>query len=451
MQNSMLEQAVKLHQEGQLDAAKQMYEQLLNDSTQPLDNLIKNSVVHNLGTIKVAQGSLKSGIALINQAIVGATDNPELLHTFKLVGTELYKNGHWEEARDWLEKALLHLPDDAELKFMHNRVLPRYYLKPEYYDPLANQALLRYSPREADTYVYTIDISGTCNLRCPTCPVGNYSAADRTTGFMSLEMFRQIITKIQSEKVTDKPQVWLYNWGEPLLHPELAEIISTVKKAGLSCHLSSNLNVEKGIQALAKSNPDEIKISLSGFTQDTYSQTHKRGDIFLLKSNMYQLRYFINKYKSTSRVWVGHHLYKNNVHQMDTVKALCEELAFEYHPTQAFFQPLEKLIGFMEGKVSPSDQTTLDNLLMEPKLNIENIKQHRSGHYDCELRFNQTVINHDGEVALCCSTYDKGGMLGLSFLEFPHETIEQKKYQHELCKQCRHHGCDYSVTEAMDR
>jgi len=53
-------------------------------------------------------------------------------------------------------------------------------------------------------YMYYIDIVGTCNLRCPSCPVGNYLPHDfmdlqRPKGFMKLALFEQILDKIKRE------------------------------------------------------------------------------------------------------------------------------------------------------------------------------------------------------------------------------------------------------------
>ncbi len=47
-------------------------------------------------------------------------------------------------------------------------------------------------------------------------------------------------------------------------------------------------------------------------------------------------------------------------------------------------------------------------------------KQRRRGaaaRSTAELRFNQTVINHDGSVALCCTVYDRDNMLDIGFLD----------------------------------
>lgn len=445
MSASNLEAATKFQLEGNLVEAESLYRKVLE--VEPEHEVAR----HNLGIVLLASGKLEEGLKLIEPIIRQRPDDGSMHGSIRTVATTLYSHHHWEAALPWLNRACLNAPDDAALHQMRERAAPRDYLVPEVFDPGANETLLRYSPRESDTYVYTIDIVGTCNLRCPSCPVGNYTAADRSTGFMPVGQFKDIIEKIKHESPASQPQIWLYNWGEPLLHPDIAEIIGVVKAAGFSVHLSSNLNTEHGIQKVAKAAPSELKISLSGFTDETYSFSHRRGNITLVKSNMYALRYYLDKYKSETRVWVGHHLYKHNYHELDEVASWCKALNFEHRPTQAFFQPLEKLVAIAEGETLVSDDPVLQQLLIHPKDNLANIKNHRSGRYDCELRFNQTVINHDGNVALCCSVYDQPNMLNMRFLEHSHDEIQASKYTHNFCKTCRSNGCDYSVAEVMDR
>lgn len=55
---------------------------------------------------------------------------------------------------------------------------------------------------------------------------------------------------------------------------------------------------------------------------------------------------------------------------------------------------------------------------------------------DCGLRANQTVINHDGSVALCCGTFDPVNNICPSFLEKSIGEIMTLKYMHPLCKHC---------------
>jgi MoaA/NifB/PqqE/SkfB family radical SAM enzyme len=109
---------------------------------------------------------------------------------------------------------------------------------------------------------FVIDIVGTCNLSCPSCPVGNMGDVDRPTGLMELGLFRDIVKKIIDE-TPDPTAIHLYNWGEPFLDKELPELIKVVKESGLACALSTNLTtLDPNLRAVLKAKPDGILVSL---------------------------------------------------------------------------------------------------------------------------------------------------------------------------------------------
>lgn len=434
-----VEQALALHRQGRFDAAASAYEALLaGDPWQP-------GLRHNLGMIRLEQRAITPALDLLERAFAEDGAHACWFDSLPIIGMRLYELGLWEAAQHWLERSAARRAPDAAVQAALDRVRPREHLAPEVYDPGQRRMLLRHAPRESATYVYAIDVVGTCNLRCPTCPVGNFSAADRPKGFIALALFERILDKIVSERVAERPEVWLFNWGEPLLHPELPALIGAVRRRGLPVHLSTNLNVDRGLRELARANPDNLKISLSGFTPASYARTHARGDLRLVKANMHLLRYWLDNAEATTRVWVGHHLYKGGEAEVAAVRALCDELGFEHHPIAAFYQPLERLVDLLEGRGSPDP--IIDSLIEPPQVYLPRIRAHRSEQHDCELRFNQTVINHDGSVALCCSVYDKPNMLGLDFLATPHAALEAAKYGHPFCATCMKHGLSYSVRD----
>ena len=89
-------------------------------------------------------------------------------------------------------------------------------------------------------FSFVIDVIGTCNLSCPSCPVGNFQEARNASGVMAPELLEQILKKAESECSVE--YIALYNWTEPLLHPALPKLIRTVHDHGFRCFLSSNLN-----------------------------------------------------------------------------------------------------------------------------------------------------------------------------------------------------------------
>lgn len=430
-----LDEATRLHQAGHLDQAARMYEALL---VQPGVAILAR---FNLGLIELGRGRVAQAASHLTQALREKPDHPDRARVVRELGLTLFDHGYREVARPWLEEAMIQDVEDPQIRQAWQRSRAPAWLAPEVYDPVQERSLLRAAPREGSSYIYTIDVVGTCNLRCPSCPVGNQPASPRKRGFMPLQQFAEIIGKIREESPVDEPEIWLFNWGEPLLHPELPAMIKLLNSHGLSSFLSTNLNIRKGLEATIAEGPGTIKVSLSGFSDETYSRTHTRGKLSLVKENLFRMRELIDAHAVSTRVWVGQHVYRHNRQEVQAVADLCRELRFDHRPIAAFYQPLEKLLDIAEGRMV--DEPVFGLMLEHPAEYIPRIAASRDKRYDCELRANQTVINHDGQVALCCSVYEPHNMLGLDFLAASRDEIRARKYEHPTCDRCYRAGLAY--------
>jgi pyruvate-formate lyase-activating enzyme len=388
-------------------------------------------------------GRLAAGEAQMNTLWSLASSNPALEGLPAFTARQLFAQGFWEQARPWLRIART-LESSPELDRLWELSSLPAHLAPEVYCDSDGETVLRYAPRESRSYVYAIDIVGTCNLACPSCPVANSADEGRAKGTMPMALFKEILAKILRESPSERPEVWLYNWGEPTLHPNLGEILALLRARGLKSMVSSNLNYSRGLTHFEQALPDVLKISLSGFSPGTYAPSHTGGNIQLVQANMHRLAEIVARADTPCEVWVGHHLYRHNLHEREEVREACEALGFQWRPIQAFWQPIEKLLELEEQR-SLADPL-LQELLVDPLANAAHVRQHRKHSFDCELRFNQTVINVDGSVSLCCSTYSTANRLQGSFLDESHASLETQKYSHGFCRLCRKAGFDYSLS-----
>ncbi|HNW45051.1 MAG TPA: radical SAM protein, partial [Elusimicrobiales bacterium] len=160
---------------------------------------------------------------------------------------------------------------------------------------------------------FTIDITGTCNLRCPSCAY-TVPGIRNPAGLMLYGDFVKITDKMLSE-VGLVSHICLYSWGEPFLHPELPRFIARCHALGIAAAVSTNLSIEstEKIEEVIKQEPDYLKISTSGFSPEVYNTTHTGGNVDLVKSNLYRIKYLIEKHKASIFVDVNYHMYRNNL------------------------------------------------------------------------------------------------------------------------------------------
>ena len=314
------------------------------------------------------------------------------------------------------------------------------YLEPVAYDRQLHQFLARYPAYESQRFVYAVDIVGSCNLRCPTCPVANSDLQAKEK--MSAELFSKVLDKIEAQG-PEQRELWLFNWTEPLLHPQVGELVALAKSRGHYVFLSTNLNVPASrIDEVLKARPDRLKVSLSSFEQTVYAQTHVRGNIRKVIDNLE----FIAQHPDASEVEVvvGHHLYRNTVDEQPRIRQFCEQRGFLYAPATAIVAPLEKLLGYKQGSVERDQLPLVEQLLWDPDQNAALAAAQRSGRFDCELRFNMMAINHRAEVMLCCGSVQP---LGHDFLSSDFATLQRHKYNNAFCKTCIQHDCHLTLSE----
>ena len=302
--------------------------------------------------------------------------------------------------------------------------------------------------RQTSDLNYLIDVVGLCNLRCPSCAVGN-STPTSPKGTMSVERYEEILTKIEKEHKNQKVCLHLYNWGEPSLHKDLGKIIQISKAKGFEVGISSNLNKFPDMMNVIAAKPSWIRVSLSGYSNPVYQKTHRNGDINLVKANLHMLRYYIDKIKSDTIIQVGFHVYKSNFpDDFLKMKNMCDELEFIFEPTLASFAPLEKAIDIVDGHSTAEDKEVLENLVISIEDRVKILKMKRSSHTDCWFRKSFITINWDSSVSLCCATYDKDKIIADNFMETSFGQLQAKKYAHPFCNECMSRSLDLMYTGA---
>ena len=215
-------------------------------------------------------------------------------------------------------------------------------------------------------YYIHIDVVSVCNLECPSCPVGNSPEIQNPRGMMAPGVLEKILKKAVGECVVQG--VDLFNWTEPLIHPKIDELIRIVQSFGVKCDLSSNLNVLKHPEKLLAANPTNFRVSLSGFSQPVYGNSHRGGDIEKVKLNMVLLAEAKQKTASSMDIHVLYHRYTHNLHEEPLAKEFSIKLGFRFVPVWAFMMPLEKSLAYLEGNpdenLTPDDRQTIDSLAL---------------------------------------------------------------------------------------
>jgi MoaA/NifB/PqqE/SkfB family radical SAM enzyme len=281
-----------------------------------------------------------------------------------------------------------------------------------------------------------IDIVSACNLSCPSCPSGS-NAKKNYGGKMSLEMFKKVLAKVAQEQ--PGTTVAIFNWTEPLLHPEIDKFLVAIKQYGLKSRISTNLNILRDADKVAAANPEGITISLSGFTQGVYAVGHRGGNIELVKENMRRLSAALRNAKASTDVTVYYHKYLHNLHEIDLMREYSESLGFSFGAGWAYYMPVERVQAYIEGTLPYSEREFVDNYFaLNIRQAVDAAKPFR--HEQCLFPTTQLTIDCRGNVQLCCAVYNSERFSAGSYLETPLNVIEKRLSTHPYCRECARYG-----------
>ncbi|MDL2259335.1 radical SAM protein [Deltaproteobacteria bacterium OttesenSCG-928-K17] len=293
---------------------------------------------------------------------------------------------------------------------------------------------------------YVVEISGRCNLRCPACPRGRKQPFEnRDGGQMSLDAFRLVAAKIKAEDPM-AANLQLYQWGEPLLNPDLPAMIELARDNELPVSISSNLNVERDLEPVIAAGPDWFRASLSGCGPD-YEKTHAGGKWARVRRQMDRLAELKRRHNSAMRVEVYYHLYRHN--QGDEIKealALCRDLGFEFQPVWGYLISLDEMMGAALGRPLPDEAEKISELLaIDYQKALAEARRER--HKPC-LVDKAVMVDWDLSAPVCMMFYyRRQNVLAENFLETPLGELMRRREESELCARCcrlgLHRYCDF--------
>ncbi len=132
--------------------------------------------------------------------------------------------------------------------------------------------------------VIWIEPTNSCNLNCIMCD--REAILRRGKGFMSLELFIKIIDQAAEQKVE---KVNLQMGGEPLLHPNLLEMIRYAKGKTLVTTFNTNANLldEGKSRAIIEAGLDLIIFSVEGASNNIYGKIRRGGNYEIVQNNIH--------------------------------------------------------------------------------------------------------------------------------------------------------------------
>lgn len=249
---------------------------------------------------------------------------------------------------------------------------------------------LRYVPAFPEGVM--VEPSSICNLRCPLCPIST-GDIKRKREQMDVEKFKEIfrVPRYFLQYMT------FWNFGEPLLNRDVAQMINYVAKTGVKTQLSTNGLVysKENILELLQSGLHTLIISIDTFDPEEYKKYRIGGDLFVLLENYKKIMHLKRDIKSNTRVCLQFMILRSNQEKLDKIYDFGQSLQPDELVVKtigigaAFESPSANQLSFL-----PSNRyLRYDPVTLKSKVQVQK---------RCKYVWKRTVVCSDMTLLPCC-------------------------------------------------
>nr|WP_321513230.1 radical SAM protein [uncultured Pseudodesulfovibrio sp.] len=281
-----------------------------------------------------------------------------------------------------------------------------------------------------------IDIAGRCNAHCKWCTTGRANVAGKPKGgFMEPDVLAEALDSMRKQKIiSPEAIIFLYNWGEPFLHPKFEDIARVIAERGHQFVVSSNLSAYPKIKdKTILSHFRAIVASMPGFSQTSYDRQH--GFSFeKIKQNITQM---VSSYRAngfTGKVQIKYHVYQFNLNEAPALFEFAKELNICVQPTFATFADLGLYMDYLEGTLSRKEERKISKEMLLS--GVAEKEMHLPEDYECPY-YEALILNEKAEIVTCCMvTPEMEDFVIGSLANIPPDEISTRKRQQAVCERC---------------
>lgn len=163
-----------------------------------------------------------------------------------------------------------------------------------------------------------------CNLACRSCVRHSWSEA---TGSMTMDTYRSLIQGLR--QVPTLASVAFWGIGEPLLHPNIVEMIALAKGLGVETELITNglLLTQPIAQGLVHAGLDRLTVSVDGTTPASQADARSGADLGIVQHNvrsLHEIRRSLQR--DTPQVGIEFVMTRRNVAELPSLEHIANSL-----------------------------------------------------------------------------------------------------------------------------
>lgn len=238
-----------------------------------------------------------------------------------------------------------------------------------------------------------VDVSETCNLGCIHCPHPGFKKSEHYSGAnLDHKLNEKLVDEVAKYGKGLTQYIRYASNGEPLMHPEIYNMLSYAKKhSNTLVTLTTNgvLLNDKNIEKLLSSHIDVIDISIDAFTEESYKFIRK-GNLKITKANVLNLISKIKEYNLKTKVVVSFVEQPMNSNEINDFKNFWEKEG-------ASFVVIRRLHSCSGAKTDLAEE--------KRKINESVVRR------PCLYPWERIVLTPQGDLAFCPSDWVHGSVI----------------------------------------
>jgi radical SAM protein with 4Fe4S-binding SPASM domain len=173
-------------------------------------------------------------------------------------------------------------------------------------------------------YMLQIEPTNICNLACTVCPSGR-NELNRERQHMTFNEFRSIIDDMQDYLLL----LVMWDWGEPLLNPELPAMIRYAHERDIRTVTSTNghfLNDDTFLENLMTSGLSTLIVAIDSLSGDAYEMYRKKGSLDKALDGLKRIIAVRNRTGANTEIVLRMVIMKQNEHELPLMRKTAREL-----------------------------------------------------------------------------------------------------------------------------